>query len=279
MKLRLVLCVAMASAVLAMCFGMASYTNGSLASVSLSEDLIDAALETRGYPRLVLDSMNPKAKEAIYRNADLAFNAACIIVYDKETGRSQEHSIQAGQPMPYGQIPTSDLGLAWVISTDGEDYLNVQFSYEWHSIPAFRFQDPIALSWDGDKFAMVDDTFEKTDYYREYIVDSVTGETSLSGVKIKSQENGYADGSDNGVAWYADLKGGLNVAELYGEASVTLEKLTSASGTSRMYGHYVHPTVSTGIRINVHGSGEFSVCGAEGYDGRRTQTSCSYESA
>ena len=85
MKLRLVLCVAMASAVLAMCFGMASYTNGSLASVSLPEDLIDAALETRGYPRLVLDSMNPKAKEAIYRNADLTFNAACVIVYDEET--------------------------------------------------------------------------------------------------------------------------------------------------------------------------------------------------
>lgn len=276
MKLRKLFSVIMASIMLIMCFGSVSYADNSLASGSLSEDFIDAALVTRGYPQLVLDSMNPKAKETIYLNSDLTFNAACVIVYDEETGQSQDYSIQAGQPMPYGQIPTSDLGLAWVISNDGEDYLNVQFSYEWHSMPAFRFQDPIALSWDGEKFAMVDDTFEKTDYYREYIIDSVTGETSLSGVKIKSHENGYADGSDNGVTWYADLKGGLNVTELYGEASVTLEKLTSASGTSRMYGHYVHPTVSAGISINVHGFGDFSVSGAGGYDERGTQTTFSF---
>ena len=168
---------------------------------------MDAALVTRGYPQAVLDAMNPKAKESIYYNSGLTFNAACIIVYDEETDRSQDYAIQAGQPIPYGQIPASDLGLAWVISNDGEDYLNIQVSYEWHSTPVFRFQDPIALSWDGSEFAMVDDTFEKTDYYDDYRIDSVTGETTLSSENIHSRETGYAQGSDDGVVWYAWLRG------------------------------------------------------------------------
>ena len=227
----------------------------------MSEEDMDAALVTRGYPQAVLDAMNPKAKESIYYNSGLTFNAACIIVYNEETDRSQDYAIQAGQPIPYGQIPASDLGLAWVISNDGEDYLNVQVSYEWHSTPVFRFQDPIALSWDGSEFAMVDDTFEKTDYYDDYRIDSVTGETTLSSENIHSRETGYAQGSDDGVVWYADLKGGLSIANLYGEASVTLEKLTLASGTSQMYGVYAHSAVPMGAGIVLQGSGDFTVTG------------------
>lgn len=276
MKTHRILSAIMALVMVVMCSGTVSYADISPTPCSLSEETMDAALVTRGYPQVVLDSMNPKAKESIYYNSDLTFNAACIIVYDEETGQSQDYAIQAGQPMPYGQIPTSDLGLAWVISNDGEDYLNVQFSYEWYSTPVFRFQDPIALSWDGSKFAMVDDTFEKTDYYDDYVINPVTGETTISYGNIQSHEAGYARGSDDGVVWYADLKGGLSIANLYGEASVTLEKLTSASGTSRMYGHYVHPTVSAGISVNIHGYGDFTVTGSGGYDERTVQTTFSY---
>lgn len=249
-----------------MCSGTVSYADISPTPCSLSEETMDAALVTRGYPQVVLDSMNPKAKESIYNNSDLTFNAACMIVYDGETGQSQDYAVQAGQPISFGQIPTSDLGLAWVVSDDGENYLNVQFSYEWYSTPVFRFQDPIALSWDSSKFAMVDDTFEKTDYYDDYIINPVTGETTISYENIQSHETGYARGSDDGVVWYADLKGGLSIANLYGEASVTLEKLTSASGTSRMYGYYVHPTVSPGISVDIYGYGDFTVAHSGYYD-------------
>ena len=261
MKSRKILCALLASAILWQCSATVSGTGCPSAPGPSQEVLLDAALAARGYPQPVLDSMNPKAKEALSLNSNLTFHAACIVVYDGETGRSRDYSVQAGQPLPVSQIPASDLGLAWVISNDGEDCLNVQFSYEWHSMPAFRFQDPIALSWDGEQFAMVDDTFEKTDYYREYMIDSVTGETSLSGVKIQSQENGYADGSDNGVTWYADLKGGLSVSELYGEASVTLEKLTPASGASRIDGLYVHSALFSWNSPAVSGSGDFTVTG------------------
>ena len=261
MRTHGILSVVMALVLVVMCSGSVSYADISPAPCSMSEEDMDAALVTRGYPQAVLDAMNPKAKESIYYNSGLTFNAACIIVYDEETGRSQDYAIQAGQPMPYGQIPASDLGLAWVISNDGEDYLNVQVSYEWHSTPVFRFQDPIALSWDGSEFAMVDDTFEKTDYYDDYRIDSVTGETALSSENIHSRETGYAQGSDDGVVWYADLKGGLSIANLYGEASVTLEKLTLASGSSQMYGVYAHSAVPMGAGIVLQGSGDFTVTG------------------
>ena len=253
----------MVLSMIVICYGTVSYMNIFPVLCTFSEETMDAALVTRGYPRVVLDSMNPEAKESIYYNSDLTFNAACIIVYDEETGQSQDYVIQAGQPIPYGQIPASDLGLAWIISNDGEDYLNVQFSYEWYSTPVFRFQDPIALSWDGSKFAMVDNTFEKIDYYDDYVINPVTGETTISCGNIQSHEAGYAQGSDDGVVWYADLKGGLSIANLYGEASLTLEKLTSASGTSRMYCHYVHLIMPAGISVDIHGHGDFTVTGSK----------------
>ena len=86
MKSRKILCALLASAILWQC----SDAGCPSAPGPSQEALLDAALAARGYPRLVLDSMNPKAKEALSLNSNLTFHAACIVVYDGETGRSRD---------------------------------------------------------------------------------------------------------------------------------------------------------------------------------------------
>ena len=81
------------------------------------------------------------------------------------------------------------------------------------------------------------------------------------------------------MTWYADLRGYdvLYVADaLYGHGEFTLEKKTSSTGSSKMYGHYVHPTASFGASIAIPKFGSFSVSGGGSSDERGNQKTFSY---
>ena len=243
---------------------------------------VDATLRSRGYPQVMLDNMSPTAKESLYEKDYLEFDGGIITTYDEESGQFVDYDIPADGVMPIGQIPTSDLSLVWSISKNRNNSkeIFVQYSYDWLDMPFFRWQDPIAVSWDDSLFEMKDDSFYKIDKYDGYYINTSgapTGETFTGA--IKSEESGYGSGYSSGVTWYADLRGYdiLYVADaLYGHGEFTLEKKTSATGSSKIYGHYVHPTASTGASISIPKFGSFSVSCGGGYDERGNQKTFRY---
>ena len=89
-----------------------------------------------------------------------------------------------------------------------------------------------------------------------------------------SSENGYANASNAGVSWYADLKGyiGVQPTKLYGSGTFKLApKSTTTSGSTTLYGHYVHPKAELGLSVNVSSYGSFSISGGSNYDERGSQ--------
>lgn len=241
-----------------------------------SEEELDATLAQRGYPESMLNEINISQKLELYRDPDMNYVDSFTISYDEPANNSNS-GIQ-----PYGQISTSDLSLSFYISRslNDDNTLNkifVQYSYNWKNIPVFRFEDCIAVSWNGDKFKMVDDTFYKVDKYSGTYVDA-NGDTAYITDEYHSSDTGYARGSADGVSWYADLKGNtgtLIVTKLNGYGSFRLEPqpdVTIPVGTTTtFYGHYVHPTVSIGASITIPGVGDFSVSGGGAYDERGSQ--------
>lgn len=192
-------------------------------------------------------------------------------------GYSESRSDDSMQP--YGQISTDDLTLyfdLFYVATDGIlDFILVYFYYNWERMPTFRWQDPIAISWDDTKFRLHGQFFHKADKY-SCVIPNLDGSHTWVFDELYSFEDGYAIASPAGVAWYADLKGdvGMVVTELYGYGSF---RLTAAHGTtiyegesSTLYAHYVHPTASLSASINVAAFGSFSVSCAGGYDERGT---------
>ena len=260
----------------------------NVTAVSLSvangveNEVIDATLRSRGYPQVFLDSMSPSAKLSIYEKSDFVFDGGIITTYSQETGIFTDYEIAADGIATIGQIPASDLTLSWSISKNPRNSkeLFAEYSYVWNNMPFFRWQDPIAVSWDDSLFEMKDDSFYKIDMYDGYYINSSgvpTGETFTG--YIKSEEYGYASGYSAGVTWYADLRGYdvLYVADaLYGHGEFTLEKKTSSTGSSKMYGHYVHPTASFGASIAIPKFGSFSVSGGGSSDERGNQKTFSY---
>ena len=249
-------------------------------AVEDSED-IDAVLRSRGYPQVMLDKMPPIAKESLYEEDYLEFDGGIITTYNEESGQFVDYDISADGVMPIGQIPTADLSLVWYASKNkyNNKEIIVKYSYEWVKLPIFRWQDPIAVSWDDSLFEMKDDSFYKVDLYDGHYTQNgnPTGETFTGAVK--SEEYGYAAGYSSGVTWYADLRGYTEsyvVDKLYGHGEFFLEKKTSETGTSKVYGHYVHPTASTGVNIYIPKFGNFSVSGGGSYDERGNQITFSY---
>lgn len=249
---------------------------------------IDAVLLNRGYPKVVLDTMDSGAKKDIYDDSDLYFASAELLLYDEETQVFEKVSISDNGIMPLGQIPTTDLTLNWTTSvkkvTSGSkkgalNYIDVKYSYNWTKLPLFRWQDPIAISWDDDKFRIKDDSFYKVDKYDGYTTE-VDGAIKTFTDKVKSSEYGYANAYSAGVTWYADLKGydGFNnITRLHGYSSFQLvPKSTMYSGFTTLYGHYVHPTISINSDISIGSYGCFSVSGGSNYDERGNQTTISW---
>lgn len=252
--------------------------------VAVESDLnIDSALIERGYPQIVLETMSEETKLKIY-NEDVIFAGATISYYDENSGTFTDLVIDkdaSASPVPLGQISTSDLSLTFtysILKSSGKlDSVLVTYDYNWLTLPFFRWQDPISVSWDGSIFRMADDSFSKVDKYDGYII--IEGIMFTYTGKVHSSEDGYASASDDGVSWYADLKGYIGVTpyRLYGNGSFELiPKSTTYSGSTTLYGHYIHPTTSAGISVAVSDYGEFTVTGGSGYDERGNQKTISW---
>lgn len=252
----------------------------------IPENVIDSELASRGYPEIVLGTMDYDAKLDLY-DEDVGFMGAVVTYYDEEAGTFVDISVNedGSYIAPRGQISTSDLSLNFTYSRSPEekgtvlDYIKVTYNYNWNNLPAFRWQDPISVSWDGDAFEMVDDSFSKVDKYDGYIIDL---DGSLLGPytnQIHSYEDGYASGSSVGVTWYADLKGytGFTITDLYGYGTFDLApKNTTTSGSTTLYGYYVHQKAELGLGIDITDYGTFSVTGGSSYDERGNQRTISW---
>lgn len=264
---------------MALAMAMIFSVNVSAFAADNTENM-DMALRNRGYPQVILDRMSPTAKESLYEKDYLEFQCGVITTYDEDSGEFADYNIYGSNIMPVGQIPVSDLTLTWLVSNDTQnDELFVQYSYNWEELPFFRWQDPIAVSWDDSLFEMKDDSFYKVDKYDGYSVNTAGFPINSFTGMIKSEEYGYASGYNAGVTWYADLVGhnpAIVVEAMYGHGEFTLEKKTSGSGSSKIYGHYVHPTASVGASISIPKFGSFSVSGGGGYDERGNQTTIKY---
>ena len=250
-------------------------------AATVVESEIDSALLNRGYPQIVLEHMSLSAKESIYGDTSLYFKSATITTYDQETHEFEDYTIQSDGIMPIGQIPAADLSLVWSISGVLSDpsLIKVKYSYQWNSLPFFRWQDNIGVSWDDTLFEMQPGSFYKVDKLNGELVDPNTGiTTSYINGAIQSEEYGYANGYPSGVTWYADLKGyiGPIVTSLYGHGEFTLERKTSGHGTTYLYGHYVHPQIAVGANITINKHGSFSVSAGGLYDERGNSIKLNY---
>lgn len=246
----------------------------------MSEDEMDSALRSRGYPQIALDAMSIPAKRSLYDNPSLQFNGGIIMSYDEESGSFTETSLPTNGIMLIGQIPTSDLSLLWTVHTctDDESLIYVRYDYIWHNLPMSRFQDPVAISWDDDLFNLKTGSFHKVDYYDTFVYDG-NGNPVPDVGNIHSEESGYASASEAGVTWYADLKGYgvLTPTALYGYGEFALEKKNLYSaGSSLLYGHYVHAKVSGSLGIDILGYGNIDLTGVGTYDERGNQLPFNY---
>ena len=239
----------------------------------VSEEVMVQNLIERGYPAVYLEHTSYSAIKSLYEKPHLEFEGATITTYDENTGEFTDYEIPANGMSTRGQIPTADLSLTWSVSknnTSGTEHF-VQYSYDWKNLPFFRWQDPIAVSWDSSKFAMKDNSFYKVDYYDGFF--TADGSSRPLKHEIKSEEYGYAKGFDAGVTWYADLVGhaGITATRLYGHGEFVLKEIGAASGSTVFYGHYVHPTASASLSVNISDYGSFSVSGGSSFDERGNQ--------
>lgn len=226
---------------------------------------IDEELRSRGYPQILLENMTDSAKQSLYKKENAIFSGGSITTYNQESGEYTSYEIPADGIATVGQIPEEDLTLSCITSKIGNTHIFVEFSYTWNDLPIFRWQDPISISWNDDLFEMQSGSFYKVDMYDA--INDRTLEKIYGGVK--SEQYSYASASPSGVTWYADLKGyGIDIipTSLYGHAEFTLLKDHNATGNSRLYGHYVHPTASTTLSVTIPNFGNFNVSGAGAYD-------------
>lgn len=79
---------------------------------------LDAALMEKGYPQIVLDTMDEDTKMDIYNEGDIAFCGAVITYYDENSGTYSEIDVNEDGTYiaPRGQISTSDLSLSFTYS-------------------------------------------------------------------------------------------------------------------------------------------------------------------
>ena len=223
----------------------------------------------------------------LYGLGFLMEGGAVITYYDENSGTYSEIDVNEDGTYiaPRGQISTSDLSLSFTYSRSPAakntklSYIKVTYNYNWLNLPFFRWQDPTSVSWDDSKFQMTDNSFSKVDKYDGYVI-GPNGE--LLGPytnQTHSSENGYANASNAGVSWYADLKGyiGVQPTKLYGSGTFKLApKSTTTSGSTTLYGHYVHPKAELGLSVNVSSYGSFSISGGSNYDERGSQKTISW---
>ena len=184
--------------------------------------------------------------------------------------------------MPAGQIPSSDLTLQLTCLTQKDSSGNklgsvkVYANYEWNDLPTFRWQDPIAVGWNEDCFQIREGSFTKKDRFDGVVYNALGQVVHTYNNEIWSTETSYAKGAASGVSWYADLieiegmaGSGVNITGLRGSADFWLDvtdDFSSASGSSKIFIHYVHATTEVTLTINFGPYGGISVSGGPGYD-------------
>ena len=104
---------------------------------------LDAALMEKGYPQIVLDTMDEDTKMDIYNEGDIAFCGAVITYYDENSGTYSEIDVNEDGTYiaPRGQISTSDLSLSFTYSRSPAakntklSYIKVTYNYNWLNLP------------------------------------------------------------------------------------------------------------------------------------------------
>lgn len=227
-----------------------------------AKQIIDNDLRERGFPEEDLAEMSYESKRAFYDAPQFEY------IGHLEIEVPDAH----GEVVGRGQIPVNDLTLRFDLgasyySYNGKqvlDKIKVTYNYGWKKFPFFRFEDPLGVSWDNNKFEMIPDTFYKVDKYSIY--DATKNKTYYYN---NSEEWGFARPSAAGVIWYADLRGyTLNHLQWldslwgYGSFDIGTKYIMYKNDVrSTIYGYYVHNKASTGLSLSIPFFGGFSVSG------------------
>ncbi len=134
--------------------------------------------------------------------------------------------------------------------------IKVTVYYEWLSLPVFRRQDPIKVSWDEKKLSYKPQSFYSEDRYS----------TSLSGDFLHMKRENYFSKGDGNFCWYADLRDlyfadDFNmISKLYGFGEIILEPTEEYNNGDNIYiaVEYTHSAISNirKIYLNV----EYGAC-------------------
>lgn len=231
----------------------------STMSAFAGENSVDNELLSRGYPQALINEMLEEEKHDLI-NDDCFYESATVYNYDENGDLISIKSFDEESIIPYGQIKTSHLKLTFTISKSNYNTV-VTFNYDWKTLPANRYQDPICIAWDSDVFSMQSGSFRKVDKYIAAYLDGSNG--SYTGTH--SDQTAYANADKNYVTWYADLKGYTNsVIGLLGYGKFTLVPKIRGKST-QIFGHYVHAKTSFSLSLS-YGIGGFSISGVSTYD-------------
>ncbi len=272
MKKRLISLALVLALMVGICpAAFAAETNG-VARVMPSEREMDTVLLQRGFPQLYLEHLSLSAKESLYNKPDLVFEGATISVYDEQTGDFIDYEISNDGISLYGQIPDSDLSLTWAVSRSSTSKdVHVTYSYKWHTSPVFRWDDQIGVAWNPEYFRMVDNSFLKGDYYYS---SPGTGE-----IGTLSESRNFSSSEDSGVVWHAKRPAIWQNNLSFGHGEFLLHPQKTGTFTTTLHGHFVHPTASATIELQVpifDGGISFSVTGGTGYDELGSQRTYTY---
>ena len=159
-------------------------------------------------------------------------------------------------PCSKGTIDNSDLELI-MTHYNYSNYISVHLNYKWlnEGEPFYRFQDPIAVTWDNDYFRYITGTFQRYDNAKEY-----------TGTIIRRSGTTLSELDNEGLGWHADLIGPTGAYQSnYGYGKFQLEK-KAASANTELYYKYAHIKQPGTFTINILGYGSVSFSGGSNYD-------------
>ena len=209
----------------------------SCGSIS-KENIMIQELLRRGYPQMYLDSMPDAMKKELYNHSYLRFENGCVISSNPDMQISTIEINKEGEAIDQSLF-LSDVNLSIQVNRNIDSgNLEVICSYTWESTPQCRWNDPIIIMWDSQKYTLVDDSFSKTDKY-------VLEDTSSH---IVSCDSGYAYATPSGICWYADLVETNEATAIYGKSKFYLKPNTN-DGSDIFYISYIHAMMPAAISI------------------------------
>lgn len=237
-----------------------TWTSSKTGTYLAMSESVDSQLINKGYPLELIEIMLDEEKADLIAN-NCYYDCANTYNYDENGELINVTNFDENGITPFGQIKTSHLSLTITTSKSGSNTV-LTFSYNWKTLPANRFQDPMSLAWDSSVFSYKSGSFKKVDKYSYVLNDGSDGQVYTA---TQSSETSYAQGSYNYITWYADLKGYTsNVIKLYGYGALTLVPKSTGKST-QVFGHYVHNKTALSLSLS-YGVGGFSVSGLSSYD-------------